>query len=468
MEAASSLRSRCRQDLEKDVNAVPVTCQDLSVGRVLTDPEASSLRSSGSSHQYSPAAVMELEPVGHALSEEKAVLASISKLPVELLWEIFSLACEFSTYELVEGFPTILTISYTCRLWRDVIHGLPELWARIPLYVLYDTLDGNIETPFSYRAIARRAQLILRRCADAPLLWHVRCDADSRYMWTELDEVLFEHTGLWRHLALNTPGLFRDGRKPLPNLRRLDTYADYITPEDDPECSLLHAENLCTLRLVNRCFPLPALAPLPWAQLTALMTTMPAAAGLAVVGLCPALEQWTHCQPGFRTSIEGADPDSTSLTQPTRLRSLTLLLAGSGEEEALQILDRLRASQLEHWHFLMDQDGPLIRAHAHSFLTESGCRLRRLVWSGCIPDGDLSSLLRAEPFESLEELELRVRQGTPITDAFIACLALPALPQLKKLTLNGDVTANRDAATTRATVADRLRAGRTFELNIVL
>ena len=132
MEAASSLRSRCRQDLEKDVNAVPVTCQDLSVGRVLSDPEASSLRSSGSSHQYSSAAVMELETVGHALSEEKAVLASISKLPVELLWEIFSLACEFSTYELVEGFPTILTISYTCRLWRgELIHSTAGLFIDI-------------------------------------------------------------------------------------------------------------------------------------------------------------------------------------------------------------------------------------------------------------------------------------------------------------------------------------------------
>ncbi|KAI5828080.1 hypothetical protein K523DRAFT_417894 [Schizophyllum commune Tattone D] len=425
-----------------------MTCQDLGGGRVLSDPEGTSLRSSGSPREHSLAAAAELVPVSHANIEKNALLAPIYKLPMELLAEIFSLACEFTIYELVEGFPTILTISYTCRWWRDVIHGLPELWARIPLYVLYDALDGNIETPFSYRAIARRAQLILKRCNDdTPLEWHVRCDADSRDMWTELDEVLFEETRLWRHLVLNTPGLFRDGRKPLPNLRRLDTYSDYIKPEDDPECSILHAENLCTLHLVNRSFPLPALAPLPWAQLTTLMTTMSAAAGLAVVDLCPVLEQWTHCQPGFQTSIEGAGPDSTSLTQPTRLRSLTLLLAGSEEEEALQILDHLRAPQLEHWHFLMYQDGPLIHAHVHSFLID---------------------FLRSESFESLEELELRARQGAPITDSYIADLALPALPHLKKLTLNGDVTANRDAATTRAMVADRLRAGGTFELNIVL
>ncbi|KAL1679266.1 hypothetical protein EV122DRAFT_277286 [Schizophyllum commune] len=450
-----------------DVDAAAMPCQDLGVGRVLSDPEGTSLRSLQSPHEHSLAAVGELEHVAHSVSEGRALLAPNSKLPVELLWEIFSSACEFSTYELVEGFPTILTISYTCRWWRVVIHGLPELWARIPLYVLYDTLDGNIETPFSYRAIARRARLILARCVDTPLIWYVRCDAESRDMWTELDEVLFEHTRLWRHLALNTLGLCREGTKPLPNLRRLDTYSDYIKPEDDPECSLLHARNLCTLRLVNRSFPLPALAPLPWAQLTTLMTTMPAAAGLAVVDLCPALERWTHCQPSFRTSIEGAGPDSTSSTQSTRLRSLTLLLAGSGEEEALHILDHLRAPQLEHWHFLMYQDGPLMRAHVCTFLTESGCRLHTFVWSGCIPDGDLSSFLRAESLEFLEELELRARQGAPITDSFIAGLALPALPQMKRLMLSGDVTANRGAATTQAMIADRLRAGGIFELEIV-
>ncbi|KAL1670178.1 hypothetical protein GGF50DRAFT_109559 [Schizophyllum commune] len=446
-----------------------MTCQDLGGGRVLSDPEGTSLRSSGSPREHSLAAAAELVPVSHANIEKNALLAPIYKLPMELLAEIFSLACEFTIYELVEGFPTILTISYACRLWRDVIHGLPELWARLPLYVLYDTLNGNIETPFSYHAIARRAQLIIKRCGDTPLESCVQYDADNRDMWTELDEVLFEHTRLWGHLALNTSGLFRDDRKPLPSLQRLDTYSDYITPQDDPECTLLHAKQLRALGLTNRYHPLPALAPLPWAQLTSLRTTMHAAAGLAIIDICPALEQWDHYQPAFQTSIEEVGPQNAGFTQSARLRSLTLsrdALAADGEE-ILQILDHLRTPQLESWHFIMDRDGPTIRSRAYSFLLESGCRLRSLVWSECVPDGDLCSFLRSQPFESLEELDLRAQRGAPIVESFIAGLALPALPQMRRLTLKGDVVADKGTPTIRKLITGRVRVVGTFELRII-
>ena len=134
MRVSVQLCGHCAYDFSATINPLRRAYQqDLRGGRVFLDTETASLRSSLSSHEKSLHTLRleldahrkaverleELEAVlSHAISGERALLAPIRRLPVELLVDIFTTACIPLPGELAAVQATILGISNTCTQWR--------------------------------------------------------------------------------------------------------------------------------------------------------------------------------------------------------------------------------------------------------------------------------------------------------------------------------------------------------------
>ncbi|KAL1679260.1 hypothetical protein EV122DRAFT_210185 [Schizophyllum commune] len=447
MRVSVQLCGHCAYDFSAIINPMRRAYQqDLRGGRVFSDTETASLRSSLLSHEKSLRTLQleldahrkaverleELEAVlSHAISGERALLAPIRRLPVELLVDIFTTACIPLPGELAA-----------------IIYGLPRLWARIPFDEVYDIREGAAYAHHSL--IVHRMQLIVARSADIPLASPVRYTGIDRSLMAKFTEFLLQYNHKWTDLRVSAPGVLRwRGIKRLSQLRRLEAPQQFLTVYDDPEAALFFAPNLRIAKLTNiRVHTLPSLAPLPWAQLTKLSTYMAADDGLRIVSRCSSLEHWYHRQPP-PDYIRAPGPIQGTIVS-SRLRSLEISRHASMRDttgNGWQILDHLRAPQLAKLTMHQPRSGPTASTRLRAFLVASGCHLRELTITKSVPAEDLGCVVDLQALQSLETLELSARARHPMTDDIVAYLALPMMPQLRQLALDGVHQAAESALT---------------------
>ncbi|GLB45712.1 hypothetical protein LshimejAT787_2600450 [Lyophyllum shimeji] len=117
-------------------------------------------------------------------------MAPIFKLPVEIFAEIFRRAVEGEISHLTSGkSPVPASLSFVCRLWREIALGLPDLWASIA----FDT-QANMKI-----ALPELLDLYLSRSRNAPLCIRgtLLRDCDS----LSFDSILPEHGAICRAIA---------------------------------------------------------------------------------------------------------------------------------------------------------------------------------------------------------------------------------------------------------------------------
>ncbi|KAJ8084473.1 hypothetical protein PM082_003243 [Marasmius tenuissimus] len=222
----------------------------------------------------------------------RSSLLTIRRLPVEILSHIFTLVCAAQSEDSYSKAPrgvlggslritdgkqpevTTLHLSQVCWRWREIVVGLPNLWASISVY---------IDEHYHYNALDSLLRY-LERSKGSPLDLYIRgaigydpeeVAADPDVMQTLTREFSRCKTlGIYEFLPfLSADWGVEDMQFPLLETLRLDT--DMMNEEDDPvdmDNSFWHGIRDNTPRLLHCQTSLsPLVLPfLPWAQLTSI------------------------------------------------------------------------------------------------------------------------------------------------------------------------------------------------------
>ncbi|KAJ6545958.1 hypothetical protein B0H10DRAFT_2447693 [Mycena sp. CBHHK59/15] len=144
---------------------------------------------------------------------------SHSSLPLELLWEIFSLIPRHQP-------PWLLGL--VCRSWRAAALALPTLWTSICVSYSNTTMEPGEEEPGASSLL--RVQEQLKRSDQHPLEVDLTFYTDEQHPWqgTRLVDAVVQHSKRWRSFTLicDSHGADVLGRMPaaqgrVPNLERL-------------------------------------------------------------------------------------------------------------------------------------------------------------------------------------------------------------------------------------------------------
>lgn len=104
-------------------------------------------------------------------------LSPIQRIPVEIVLLVFTYATSPQRDSFRVDFPieiTVLYISQTCSLWRNISLALPSLWANIHIAI------DVVQSESYYNAVVTYLDLLLRRSGESPLTIAIR-DLDIDY-----------------------------------------------------------------------------------------------------------------------------------------------------------------------------------------------------------------------------------------------------------------------------------------------
>ncbi|KAF7300736.1 F-box domain-containing protein [Mycena kentingensis (nom. inval.)] len=260
---------------------------------------------------------------------DEAALAQLSiaqpaalTLPPEIVAEIFSAYLDPLPALLGAGSP--IRLGQICRLWRDIAHGTPTLWAAFRVFDYPETPDNTLA---NLHLSALR--LCVQRSSSAPLAFEFGAeDIVSRTQYrAEVDAItlLLEQCARWRHVVLHTPrdlpATLKLADRPMPQLVHLELSSH--DPESEAQYGCIDAPLLRTalLRLSHDDNYFGLLSPRTWANLTTLKLreTYPNIA-LCILAQTPALE---HCW----LTVWQSDRDCDELQLQLPRRALLSLLS---------------------------------------------------------------------------------------------------------------------------------------------
>ncbi|KAJ7188849.1 hypothetical protein C8R46DRAFT_1243999 [Mycena filopes] len=288
-------------------------------------------------------------------------------LPTEIISEIFTqFIPDYPLCSPLSGpsSPTLLT--HICCRWREIALGSPALWRAVDLQ--FDDEEIAVETQVCI------ANLWFERSQNRPLSIQIRGE-DCNPEVAPLIEAVALHRARWEYLSIGLKKLqdhsdLENLSGPTPLLRSLLLKVDNLDPS--VAVSWLNAPLLRNATLDDHGAQTLLL---PWSQLTSLTLSW-----VYPSECTPVLRQTpflVHCSLSLLGEPDGAVPSQMSLPHLESLAMLELMV-----EEELPVTEYLETflvpalSRLEiPERFLgVDPIGCL-----HSFIGNSGCKLRDLV-----------------------------------------------------------------------------------------
>ncbi|KAI4524611.1 hypothetical protein K525DRAFT_266871 [Schizophyllum commune Loenen D] len=376
----------------------------------------------------------------NALAMQRAYVAPVRRVPVEVLEMIFELSCEDATIDPSDCTP--LALSAVCRLWRHIVLGTPRVWADLQL------TNMRFEGWSARQMVVGRLKHCLRMANGLPLTQPIHANSTTGSSGLNLFSVLLKHTAQWQHLQLDGPLDGFDPRqphstcvflnRPYPRLHTLDIEmaAFYSILAS---CAFSNLPALHTLVIRNPKHlgnSEPALnvhgLHLPLAQLQELRTRTTTRFAFELLSRCPNLLRWTHND----ESSSYREPASAAVNLP----HLQSLHAAYNNARCSIDLNFIVAPSLESlklsWH------NPYLSTSAPAFtlLQRSRDTLRELELDNPPPSlrHDLAML------NHVHTLALHSPSADPLTDNILAAFmtrnedgTLAFLPILENLELGG-------------------------------
>ncbi|KAF7289547.1 F-box domain-containing protein [Mycena kentingensis (nom. inval.)] len=257
-----------------------------------------------------------------ALAQLSIAQPAALTLPTEIVVEIFS--AYLDPLPALRGAGSPIRLGQICRLWRDIAHGTPTLWAAFRVFDYPETPDNTLA---NLHLSALR--LCVRRSSSAPLAFEFGAeDIVSRTQYTaevEAITLLLAQCARWRHVVLHTPrdlpATLKLAARSMPQLIHLELSSH--DPESEAQYGCIDAPQLRTalLRLSHDDNYFGLLSPRTWANLTMLKLreTYPNIA-LCILAQTPALE---HCW----LTVWQSDRDCDASITPTLANLKTLIIA---------------------------------------------------------------------------------------------------------------------------------------------
>ncbi|KIL59240.1 hypothetical protein M378DRAFT_169500 [Amanita muscaria Koide BX008] len=323
-------------------------------------------------------------------------MAVVSKVPTEVLTEIFYLLCKkpisvskLNNSRRKKDFPW--AVGLVCRRWRTTFLSYPPIWASLELSDgVYDSFKPDKRTESYSKEINRRLALYLERSGGYPLRLDICLWSDQNRELTMMAlEMLLACSHRWQtakfrlvfcHWSLDSILLCK-GQLPIlewlefsGNMKVLPKHAR--TFEVAPR--LTHA---CIGPCAQSCGWI-----LPWTQLTELLLTLSGAFVIEngdVQNLLPMLHNIKELRFRFNyyeVDFEGGFPQFA----PTPLNQLRVL-----EVPHPAILSWFEAPSLCELYFAdykkhNDEPRPLdVREQISSLIQRSSCRIRKLAFNSC-------------------------------------------------------------------------------------
>ncbi|KAI5828932.1 hypothetical protein K523DRAFT_243374 [Schizophyllum commune Tattone D] len=368
---------------------------------------------------------------------QAAYLAPIRRLPVEVLSEIFKICCgNGSAIDITKRSCPPLVLSSVCKIWRDVMHGTPGIWA--DFLIPESSSHPVLHLPSQ---ILNRLDLFLLNSGNLPLRHH-------RVQYFAPDGILpangalgrlLPHSHRWRDMIIsNKDDMCPDVMKwlkgrPLTCLSKITSWTWNLS-KGDPGYTFA---KLPALRYVVLMHDDEEFVPprLPWGQIEELTTEMTTDKALALVQNCPALKMWDMLSQNSQLPLEPPDI-------PVVLPNLHTLLVDIMCNDDIAVLERVTAPALQElrisWRIFSPRPSGQIRA----LLDRSSCSLRQLYLDGL--EGTIDGWLESDALQELSILDLGMAGLRPATQEVFALLAqrdsagLPRLlPRLKALSVRG-------------------------------
>ncbi|TRM64498.1 hypothetical protein BD626DRAFT_568241 [Schizophyllum amplum] len=376
-----------------------------------------------------------------AQTVQRAYLASIRKLPIELLSQIFEMACCDETIDLSRKRCMPLALSGVCKAWRDTLLSMHGLWTGFVI-----TRRGR-----AARSVIARLETFLRNSGDMPLRHCVQYEAgpsaspvlgcalkvllNHTHRWTSMDVFDAPPYAIWKNGSVNIfNGLF--GR-PLSCLTTLTGRACDLSQGDE-----MGVFRIPTLRRVTleHSGDIDVAPDLPWEQLEELTTLTSPQYALNVLLWCTNLAAWKHDD---RKLYNHAPAPNYVVVLP-HLRSLSI---HTESIFTMELLERLDVHSLQDVFVRLYWRPGQLPPNRNSFsvlLARSSCQLRCL---------ELNSSTRAdqELIGAQRELNTLRLQGTrehPLTRGLIDALSVddgtgaPRMRALEHLQLVGIIEAD--------------------------
>ncbi|KAL1728745.1 hypothetical protein EV714DRAFT_214483 [Schizophyllum commune] len=368
---------------------------------------------------------------------QAAYLAPIRRLPVEVLSEIFKICCgDGSPIDITKRSCPPLMLSSVCKIWRDVMHGTPGIWAdfKIPESSSYPVLHLPSQ-------ILNRLGLFLANSGNLPLRHH-------RVQYFAPDGILpvdgalgrlLPHSHRWTDLIiLNKDDMCPDVMKwlkgrPLTCLSKITSWTWNLS-KGDPGYTFAKLPALRSVVLMHddEEFVPPRL---PWGQIEELTTEMTTDKALALVQNCPALKMWDMLSQNSQLPLEPPDV-------PVVLPNLHTFLVDIRCNDDIAVLERVTAPALQELRISWRIFNPRPSGQIRALLDRSSCSLRRLYLDGL--QGTIDGWLESDALRELSTLDLAMAGLRPATQEVFALLAqrdsagLPRLlPRLQSLSVQG-------------------------------
>ncbi|KAI5890042.1 uncharacterized protein SCHCODRAFT_02508618 [Schizophyllum commune H4-8] len=130
----------------------------------------------------------------NALATQRAYVAPVRRMPVELLEIVFELSCAGATLSPPDCTP--LALSAVCRHWRQLALCMPRIWADVQL------TNVPLNDWSTRHAVIRRMKHCLRLTNGFPLTQpiHPRSGTGGAGL-----NVLVKYTNQWQHLRIDGP-----------------------------------------------------------------------------------------------------------------------------------------------------------------------------------------------------------------------------------------------------------------------
>ncbi|KAL1675899.1 hypothetical protein EV122DRAFT_280683 [Schizophyllum commune] len=309
--------------------------------------------------------------VKHLLDVQDAYFAPVRKLPIEILSEIFILCCGKST-NLTGERCAPLDLSAVCKVWRDTMLDIPEIWSNFKLCSKgrgSGTIDENL--------LARRLKAFLAHSRDLPLPQCVQNTADTESnlgIWNAMTfEIFLQYSHRWTALRI-IPCM-----SPISDALRGRSLSCLTTLEgstaDICEAAIgglfmiptLRCLKITHYRLADFSWP-----DLPWRQIEELRANSSALHAHSLLSRCPNVKVFYHDDTVEVPLSNGGLP----IIVLPRLRHLSIFVAC---EASLSLLGLLVTPALEVLSLayapMFLQDG---RCHIERLVARSSCHLRKL------------------------------------------------------------------------------------------
>ncbi|KAI4523517.1 hypothetical protein K525DRAFT_282577 [Schizophyllum commune Loenen D] len=382
------------------------------------------------------------------LGHQRALLAPIRRLPVELVVQIFDFACVDMHKDFKRKLPMIMSLSSVSKLWRDIAISMSTIWAAFPLSWAQRMID-LWKKPMQ-RAIINRVQVYLSRVGNAtvtdPLLFIIRSPPTR-----ELFQIAMEFSDSFQVLKVEEHGFFKTfGNRTLTRLEKVQGDVGILSPpETDEHRVFMRAPRLWNLSVTNAYnLPMEHNLQFPWSQIMSLTTRCTNAYAFdALVAKCPNLRRWKHDQDDFDDFDDDDTVDiSSSPVTPhlrlERLRTLDVTLDDANDWQHAWLLGRLTTPSLNKLFIKRAEDSVPMPEESldnssnpcplATFLART-TRLRTLSLKNSNKQEQEYVFSRSVPL-SIVELSISGALGAPLAPATVANLrakgVLPALLQL--------------------------------------